>query len=63
MTLDVKWRELEVSLLPSSALKCVPRIAKNRITVAQIATDRSMNMRADCHRLDLSAELGNPQPT
>jgi hypothetical protein len=26
------------------------RIAKNRITVARIATDRSMNLRADCHR-------------
>jgi hypothetical protein len=26
--LDVKWRELEFSLLPSSALKCVPRNAK-----------------------------------
>jgi hypothetical protein len=24
-TLDVKWRELVFSLLPSSALKCVPR--------------------------------------
>jgi hypothetical protein len=26
--LNVKWRELEFSLLPSSALKCVPRNAK-----------------------------------
>jgi hypothetical protein len=26
--LDVKWRELELSLLPSSALKCVPGNAK-----------------------------------
>jgi hypothetical protein len=31
------------------------RIAKNRITVTWIATDRSMNLRADCHRLDLTA--------
>jgi hypothetical protein len=30
-------------------------IAKNRITVARIATDISMNLRADCHRLDLTA--------
>jgi hypothetical protein len=29
-TLDVKWRELEFSLLPSSALKCVPRIVAIR---------------------------------
>jgi hypothetical protein len=34
------------------------RIAKNRITVKQIATDRSMNLRADCHRLDLTAATG-----
>jgi hypothetical protein len=31
------------------------RIAKNKITVARIATDRSMNFGADCHRLDLTA--------
>jgi hypothetical protein len=31
------------------------RIAKNRKTVMQIATERSMNLRTDCHRLDLSA--------
>jgi hypothetical protein len=31
------------------------RIAKNRITIARIATDRSMNLRADCHRLNLTA--------
>jgi hypothetical protein len=31
------------------------RIAKNRITVARIATDRSKSYRADCHRLDLTA--------
>jgi hypothetical protein len=29
-TLDVKWRELELSLLPSSVLKCVPRIVAIR---------------------------------
>jgi hypothetical protein len=27
----------------------------NRITVARIATDISLNLRADCHRLDLTA--------
>jgi hypothetical protein len=45
--------------------------AMNRKTVARIATDRFMNLRADCHRLDLtayipgnlSAEHGNPQST
>jgi hypothetical protein len=79
--LDVKWRGLDFSLIAHSALKCAPRmwqsaafrlrIAKNRITVARIATDRSMNLRADCHRPDLTAciagnlntELGNPQST
>jgi hypothetical protein len=31
------------------------RITKNRKTVARNATDRNMNLRADCHRLDLTA--------
>jgi hypothetical protein len=43
--------------------------ATNKITVARIATVKSLNLRADCHRPDLtacipvnlSAELGNPQ--
>jgi hypothetical protein len=43
----------------------------NKITVARIATVKSPNLRADCHRPDLtacipgnlSAELGNPQST
>jgi hypothetical protein len=45
--------------------------ATNRITVLRIATDRSINLKADFHRPDLtaciagnlSAELGNPQFT
>jgi hypothetical protein len=55
-------RELEFSLLPSSALKCVPRIvtirgriAKNRITDSRSVIGESMNLRADCHRLDLTS--------
>jgi hypothetical protein len=44
---------------------------KNNRTVLQIATVKSLNLRADCHRPDLSAcilchlsaELGNPQCT
>jgi hypothetical protein len=46
-----------------------PRIATNKITVLRIDTDRSINLRADCHRPDLTAcipgnlskELSNPQ--
>jgi hypothetical protein len=48
-----------------------PRIATNKITVLRIATDSSLNLRADCHRPELAAciacylseELGNPQCT
>jgi hypothetical protein len=44
------------------------QIAMNKITVQQIATYRSLNLRADCHRPDLAvcilcylrAELGIP---
>jgi hypothetical protein len=41
--LDVKWRELELGLLLSSALKCVPRIVAIR------------GVPADCHSPDLTA--------
>jgi hypothetical protein len=47
------------------------RIATTKITTLRIGTDRSLNLRADCHRPDLtagipcylSAELGNTQCT
>jgi hypothetical protein len=54
-TLDVKWQELEFSLLLSSALKCVLRIVTNKITLARIATVKSLNFRADCHMPYLTA--------
>jgi hypothetical protein len=33
----------------------ITQIAKNRITIVRIATYRSMNFRADCHKLDLTS--------
>jgi hypothetical protein len=48
-----------------------PQISRNKITVLRIATARSLNLSADCHRPHLaecipyylSAGLGNPQCT
>jgi hypothetical protein len=78
-SLDVKWWELDFTHLLSSALKCIPRTwqskvfiprsATNKMTVVLIATVKSLDLRADCYRPDLSAcilcylsaGLGNPQ--
>jgi hypothetical protein len=77
--LDVKWRGLDFSLLPNSRPKfltlcwqiavCTPRIATVKIVIALIAKVRSLNLRADCNRPELSAWLslglrvgfGNPK--
>jgi hypothetical protein len=54
------WR-LDRGLLPSAAFR--PRIAMNRIiTALRIATDRCINLRADCHRPDLTACRYSWQP-
>jgi hypothetical protein len=54
-TLDVKWRELDFSHLLSTRFKRVPRMAKNKIIGARIATVKSLNLKADCYRPDLAA--------
>jgi hypothetical protein len=46
-------RRLERGLWQSASFRT--RIAKNRIIVARIATDRSKNLKADCRRLDFTA--------
>jgi hypothetical protein len=35
--------------------RCLERMATNKITVMRIATDRNLNLRADCHRHFLAA--------
>jgi hypothetical protein len=59
-TLDVKWRELEFSLLPSSALKCVPEIVAIR-GVQNADCQEQNNCRSDCHRQKYEFESGLPQ--
>jgi hypothetical protein len=65
-TLDVKWQyswnSVSCQVPRSNVCRGLwqsgtfrMRIAKNRITVAWIATDRSRNLRADCHRLDFTS--------
>jgi hypothetical protein len=63
-TVDVKWQELDFTHLLSSTFKCVlriveiavfrPPIATNRITILRVATDKSLNLRADHHRVDMA---------
>jgi hypothetical protein len=69
--LEVKWRELEFTLLLNSALKFVTlyrqnavfsrRIAKEKIAVPRTAIVRGPNLRADCHRPEPPAESGGWQ--
>jgi hypothetical protein len=58
--LDVKWRELDSTLLLNSALKFVTlywriavfsrRIATEKIAIPRTAIVRGPNLRAECHR-------------
>jgi hypothetical protein len=50
---DVKWWELDFTHMISSAL--TPRIGTHKMTILRIATDSSLNLRAECHRPELAA--------